>query len=267
MLRDAAQQKADRLVVLGDTVNYGAQPVACFERLCTEADILLLGNHERAMLVEGGEAGMGGAAGAGVAWTRAVLAQSAVWTAWTADKCFPDAAQARVDGVQLVHGSPRDPVVEYVWPGHASYFLAFNEPLDRRLASLLGARDATHTFCGHTHVPAILLENGPAAQRLLHRCPENPRLTFVGPATRFSVPAANDALLEGMADVGALINPGSVGQPRDGNPAASYVLYTGETLRFRRVPYDIPAAQARIRALPILPSARNYLADRLALGE
>ena len=199
VLRDAEAQGAERLVVLGDSVNYGAAPVDCFERLCTEADILLLGNHERAVLVAGGSVGMGGAAGAGVAWNREVLSMSALWNGWTADKTFPEACQHLEGDVQLVHGSPRDPVVEYVWPGHPSYYLAFNEPLDRRLAGILASRAARHCFSGHTHVPAVLLEY--RHRSLLKGCPWSPRMTFMGPTTLFYVPDG-EVRLEGLAGVG-----------------------------------------------------------------
>ena len=264
VLRDAAQQGATRLAVLGDSVNYGAEPVACFEQLASVADVMLLGNHEQAVLSDDGVVGMAGAAGAGVAHNRDVLQTSPAWARLTRHARFPEASESLlVPNVQMVHGSPRDPVLEYVWPGHPSYFQAFNRQLDERLGHILDARAETHCFCGHTHVPALLT---PAIARTALRgrtC--NTQMTFIGPTVLFFVPGGS-MRIEGLSELPAIINPGSVGQPRDGDSRASYVLFDGDSAHFRRVPYDIATAQARIRALPIDRGAREYLAERIAVG-
>lgn len=262
VLRDAELQGADRIVVLGDSINYGAAAVEVIERISDVADVILLGNHEKAALH--GEEGMSGPAGAGLAWTVEQLSNCPEWQQLVDGAVFPDACQQIVDGVQLVHASPRDPVLEYVWPGHSSYYLAFNDQIDDRLAQILDACLAPHCFCGHTHVPAVLIPY--SERRLLKLLPWDRRLSFVGPQTIFFVP---DAVLriEGLFGSSAVINSGSVGQPRDGRPEAAYVLYDGDELRFRRVAYDIEAAGKKIRAMPIDPDAREYLADRLTRGE
>ncbi len=262
VLRDAELQGAERIVVLGDSINYGAAAVAVIERITQEADVILLGNHEKAALL--GEDGMSGSAGAGLPWTVSQLEASEDWRRLVTDASFPESCQRIVDGVQLVHGSPRDPVLEYVWPGHSSYYLAFNGQIDTRLAQILDARQALHCFCGHTHVPAVLLPY--AERRMLKLLPWDRRLSFVGPQSIFFIP---DTVLrmQGLSDSPAIINPGSVGQPRDGRPEASYVLYDGDELRFRRVCYDIEAAQERILAMPIDEGAREYLAERIGRGE
>ena len=262
VLRDAEVQGAERIMVLGDSINYGAAAVQVIERIADVADTILLGNHEKAALM--GDEGMSGPAGAGLPWTTQQLAENEVWQAMVQGVRFPAASQRIVDGVQLVHASPRDPVLEYVWPGHSSYFLAFNDQLDNRLAQILNARVEQHCFCGHTHVPAILLPY--SERRILKLLPYDRRLSFVGPRSVFFVP---DTMLrvQGLSLTPAVINPGSVGQPRDGRPEAAYALYDGDELRFRRVTYDIAAAQAKIRAIPIDEGARDYLADRLGRGE
>lgn len=262
VLRDVELQGADRILILGDSINYGAAAVAVVERICAVADVVLLGNHEKAALE--GKDGMSGPAAAGLAWTVEQLSQSEDWRTLVAEARFPESCQRTYEGVQLVHASPRDPVLEYVWPGHSSYYLAFNEQIDSRLTTILGARTALHCFCGHTHVPAVLLPY--TERRILKQLPWDRRLSFIGPQSIFFVP---DTVLriQGLADCPAVINPGSVGQPRDGRPEASYVLYDRDEVRFLRVKYDIDSAQKKIRALPIEPDARDYLADRLALGE
>ncbi|MDG1479007.1 MAG: metallophosphoesterase family protein [Myxococcota bacterium] len=262
VLRDVELQGADKIVVLGDSVNYGAAAVAVIERITSIADIILLGNHEKAVLH--GEEGMSGPAGAGLAWTREQLASCEAWQQLVDGAVFPDACERIVDDVHLVHASPRDPVLEYVWPGHSSYYLAFNDQIDQRLAQILAASQARHCFCGHTHVPAVLLPY--AERRLLKLLPWDRRLSFVGPQAIFFVPDTT-LRIEGLSESPVIINPGSVGQPRDGRPEAAYALYNGDELRFRRVPYNIDAAGEKIRALPIDDDARDYLADRLLRGE
>ena len=262
VLRDAELQGAEKIVILGDSVNYGAAAVAVIERITSVADVILRGNHEKAVLH--GEEGMSGPAGAGLAWTREQLASCESWQRLVDDVVFPDACERIVDDVHLVHASPRDPVLEYVWPGHSSYYLAFNDQIDGRLAQILAASQAQHCFCGHTHVPAVLLPY--AERRLLKLLPWDRRLSFIGPQAIFFVPDTT-LRVEGLSESSAIINPGSVGQPRDGRPEAAYALYNGDDLRFRRVPYDIDAAGDKIRALPIDDDARDYLADRLLRGE
>ena len=261
VLRDLDQQPVDRLLVLGDLINYGAAPVACVERVVTMADIIILGNHEQALLGE--IEGMNGAAGAGLGWTGEQLASSEVWRELIAEARFPQASRQVVDGVELVHGSPRDPVLEYVWPGNTSYFRIFNRQIDERLLQILEATTARHCLCGHTHIPAALLRRSKAA--LLEGIPCQRSLSFSGQHTMFFVPDGPQ-LLTGLSAVSVILNPGSVGQPRDGDPRAAYAIYDGDTFSFRRVEYDIPTAQQRIRALPIEAEAREWLAARLEKG-
>jgi diadenosine tetraphosphatase ApaH/serine/threonine PP2A family protein phosphatase len=212
----------------------------------------------------GGRLGMVGAAGAGVGYAAEVLADNDTWKSITENARFPEAAEKIYEGVQLVHGSPRDPVAEYVWPGHGSYFLPYNAQLDMRLAEILAARQTLHCLCGHTHVPAALVQYG--SRELFRGQGWNRMHTFVGPQTMFWVPDG-EAVLEGLSEHPAILNPGSVGQPRDGRPEASYAVYDGDTWRLRRVGYDIARAQERIRALPIAAEASEYLAERIARGE
>jgi diadenosine tetraphosphatase ApaH/serine/threonine PP2A family protein phosphatase len=134
----------------------------------------------------------------------------------------------------FAHGSPRDPVREYMLPRdiHNS----------RKMAANFACMAREVCFVGHSHVPAIYYENGNFYQ---------PRGT------------------EGPYDLGrleknrAIVNVGSVGQPRDGDSRLSYVMFTGRELTFVRLEYDVEAAMNEIRAVPELP---EFLADRLSLG-
>ncbi len=134
------------------------------------------------------------------------------------------------DGAQLFHASPRDPVWEYI----------LDEPAVRAALELT---TAPLVFVGHSHIPiALRLEDGNLAGGL----------------------ARGGSELE-LGDHRWLLNPGSVGQPRDGDPRAAYVLLDRDAGRvhFRRVPYDIAQTQAEIRERGLPES----LAARLADGE
>lgn len=136
----------------------------------------------------------------------------------------------RTDGdVTLVHGSPRDPTWEYLT----------SAPIARGSFEVLSTR---HGLNGHTHIPAA----------------------FVLADDRISVVRPRDGESLSLAGVRALLNPGSVGQPRDGDPAASYCILDpeAELATWHRVPYDIAAVQlAMVEAQ--LP---GRLAARLAHG-
>ncbi|HFC10171.1 MAG TPA: metallophosphoesterase [Chloroflexi bacterium] len=130
--------------------------------------------------------------------------------------------------VLLVHGSPRAPVTEYILTAEIA-------------AEALARTEASFCFVGHTHSPAHWQEEDGGV--------------------RFCPPVLGEAL---PLKPRAILNPGSVGQPRDGDPRAAYALYDTEaqTWAWRRVPYDIGAVQQRMRALGLSPT--NVL--RLAVG-
>jgi diadenosine tetraphosphatase ApaH/serine/threonine PP2A family protein phosphatase len=138
-------------------------------------------------------------------------------------------SEARVDRVDLFHASPRDPVWEYVLSLEAA-------------AAALELTEAPLVLVGHSHVPLAISSNDGALDGGL---------------------AAAGSELE-LAPGRRLLNPGSVGQPRDGDPRAAWLLLDGEagTASFRRVEYDVAATQAEIRERE-LPDA---LAQRLAHG-
>ena len=132
------------------------------------------------------------------------------------------------------HGSPRDPVREYLLPRDVKN----PEKMEDNFARM----DRDVCFVGHSHVPAIYFEGG----RLLRpRGTEGPHPVGVKPGPR------------------VIVNVGSVGQPRDGDPRLSYALFDGRNVTFVRLDYDHAQAAAAIRAVPELP---DFLAERLSLG-
>jgi diadenosine tetraphosphatase ApaH/serine/threonine PP2A family protein phosphatase len=141
------------------------------------------------------------------------------------------------DDVLFVHGSPRNPLYEYVFPEDI-----YNPRKMGRLFELFKGS----CFAGHTHVPGIFTEDpaDPDGFYSFHTPAE------VGPVYR----------LDGRK---TLCNVGSVGQPRDGDWRACYVLFDGREIRFRRVEYDVGATVKKIYANPEL---ENFLGDRLREG-
>jgi diadenosine tetraphosphatase ApaH/serine/threonine PP2A family protein phosphatase len=225
VLADVASTGAAELWCLGDIVGYGADPNDCCALARDNAAVCLAGNHDLA--VTGGlpldEFSHGAALAA--RWTQDVLDDDhAEWLR----SLRPQAAE---DGVGLYHASPRDPVWEYV--------------LSALLAELcLDAAPQRVCLVGHSHVA----------------------LSFVRPEGE---PATGEARRGGdtldMSGGEWLVNPGSVGQPRDGDPRAAWLLLdTGDwTAQWRRVPYDVAAAAAAIRAARLPDS----LAERLEYGQ
>jgi diadenosine tetraphosphatase ApaH/serine/threonine PP2A family protein phosphatase len=213
----------DAIWVTGDIVGYGPDPDAVVERLRNEEAVVVQGNHDAAAL------------GRIPTNTFNDMARAAI--EWTADTMTPAtrdwlAAQpeSRVEGdYTLVHGSPRDPLWEYLFSIPAA-----------RLS--LGAFDTRYCIVGHTH----------------HQ------LIFRDEAGRVEALAASDGARLVLDERRCILNAGSVGQPRDGDPRACAMLLDTESgeVEWRRIDYPIERTQAAIRELP-LPSS---LADRLAMG-
>jgi diadenosine tetraphosphatase ApaH/serine/threonine PP2A family protein phosphatase len=132
------------------------------------------------------------------------------------------------------HGSPRDPLREYMLPRDV------REPAKMRACFVRMTRRVC--FVGHSHVPAVYSED----------------LRCLRPRDAESRLDTSD-----LGEQKLIVNIGSVGQPRDGDPRLSYALYDGHAITFRRLDYDTAQAMSEIRANPALPV---YLAERLAVG-
>lgn len=217
----------DRLVLLGDIVGYGPEPGFCVDAardLVTAGAIAIRGNHDEAAVH--GPSGMTPNAHEAALWTRAQLSAG--------QSAFLDALPltAELDGVLFVHASASDPA-------------AWHYVRDLRSAeACLAATDAATVVCGHTHLPTIFYA----------RAGREP-VAFI---PLRNVPAPLSAVHRHVVVVGA------VGQPRDGDPAASFAMFdtASREITYHRVPYDVATAAARIKAngLPL------WLADRLSIG-
>ena len=214
----------DAVWQLGDVVGYGPDPDGVVARLIEVGAVGVRGNHDAAALGGPEIEWFNPEARAAAEWTRDAI--DATTRAWLS--ALPE--RHAIDQMTLVHGSPRDPIREYV----ASPAIALEN---------LAVLDTAFCLHGHTHVPVAFCLDPDGDLRIAE--PEN----------------GGTIELDGQR---ALINPGSVGQPRDGDPDASYLILDPDTatVTWHRVAYDIPAVQAAIRAAG-LP---GRLADRLAYG-
>ena len=218
------RDEPDELWCLGDLVGYGPRPNECCALVRARAATCLAGNHDLAVRGTIDLWEFSGDAGAAAAWTRSVLDDA---SQEYLDALLP---KGEAHGVALFHGSPRDPVWEYVISDEAAAvsFALTDEPL---------------LLVGHSHAALeVSLRDTLLAGGL--------------------APGGTELELAGAR---RLLNPGSVGQPRDGDPRAAYLLLDLDAQRasFRRVVYDIERTQAEIRdaGLPEL------LAERLAAGQ
>lgn len=219
--------EVDELWCLGDVVGYGADPEACTELVRARCKVCLAGNHDIAVLGELDISTFSETARAAVEWTRERA------SAATLEYLGGLQPAMKYAGIDLFHASPRDPIWEYVLSVEQAE--AGFDAQDERIALI-----------GHTHVA------------LFFNRPEGARRGYSHGAQ-----AGDGSALD--VDSGAwLLNPGSVGQPRDGDPRAAWMeLDTEElTARYHRAPYEIEKAAAAIRegGLP------EPLAERLFVG-
>jgi diadenosine tetraphosphatase ApaH/serine/threonine PP2A family protein phosphatase len=224
VMADAADAGTDAPPwVLGDIVGYGPDPMEVVDRLRGLEARAISGNHDLAAAGQIPIDDFNPLAAAAVRWTSGVVDDS------TREYLASLPARLEEGHFTLVHGSPRDPVWEYLTTAEA-------------ITESLAHFSTRVCLFGHTHVPIVIDAGGPGLS-----------------VTPF-VPGERLQLVAGRI----YVNPGSVGQPRDGDPRASYAIVDPDasTIELRRVDYDIVATQARMRAAR-LPGP---LINRLAFG-
>ena len=216
----------DEVVCLGDLVGYGPNPNECVDRVRDLALTCIAGNHDWGAIGRADLSIFNREAREALLWTQEMMTSSV--------RSFLDILELRVDlteSVLLSHGSPRDPIWEYM--------------VDVATATENFQRfDFQVGLVGHSHVPTIFeMPSSERRARILQRELDQP------------------LDLEGRR---LILNPGSVGQPRDGDPRASYaVLDTGAmTWTFHRVEYPVEITQERMRAADLPPR----LINRLSVG-
>lgn len=236
VLRDIKRQGVTEIVSLGDFIGYGASPARCID-LALDFNIILKGNHEEALLEEFQGSSFNVRAKSAIEWTRSQLSML------TNDPDVKEANAKRWDflgslenihhegEVTYVHGTPRDPVREYLYPRDIY-----------RPKKLDGIFEHVNWVCfvGHTHVPGVWTED------MIYLTPEEINYQYK------------------LTPKKTVINVGSVGQPRDGDPRACYVILDGDTIRFRKLAYPVDKSIDRIKRVPQLDP---FLAERLREGK
>lgn len=223
-----ADGRYEQAVCCGDLVGYGADPNAVVDWVRANCVLTVRGNHDKAC------AGIDD-----LEWFNPIAKQAAQWTQqaltpengqWTRD--LPKGPLA-TGGFQIVHGAPFDEDEYVIQAGEASQAFDY---LEARVA-----------FFGHTHVQGGFIWNHSRVETIPRTAPRTDR-----------------QIMEIDPDCAYLVNPGSVGQPRDGDPRAAYCLYDTDAamVTYCRVAYDVQEAQRKIRSAG-LP---DVLADRLAVG-
>lgn len=215
------ERHTDELWCLGDLVGYGARPNECCTLVRRRSTTCLAGNHDLAVrgtidLVE-----FSGDAGVAARWTREILTPESLAYLETLEP------HGTAHGVELYHGSARDPVWEYVLSDDAAVMT-------------LALTRSQVVLVGHSHVALHVSSDGAGG-------------------------LAPDGTRVALGTDRHLLNPGSVGQPRDGDPRAAWLELDLDTrtAAFHRVPYDVERTQSEIRAAR-LP---DILAERLAYGQ
>lgn len=269
VLRDVDEQQPDKIAVLGDTIGYGPNPTECLEKAYAVADVFLIGNHEKEIVLPSDR--MENTAQEILDWTAEQIADSPVWAELRdgIDRGeWPKMGRVTQDNLELVHASPKQPVTQYLWPGHESQYVVFNEQIDQRLKAFLWEFKAEHGFNAHTHVPAVLTayDNQSIFDPFGTGLRRNGECTFVGPNTVFFVPDGEGSVSM-LTDRKVVINPGSVGQPRIlGNPQASYAIYDGDQVHFKRIAYDIDQTVGKITEMAVDAEVKEHLIERLRTG-
>jgi putative phosphoesterase len=227
VLARAAQDEVDAILNLGDLVGYNANPAECLEMLQTHKVQSLAGNHDLALLDPERARQFNIIAYQALNWCR---------------------EQLRPRHLELLHSLPltlerASFLACHGTPTSADTYIAYHFQGKRVLTHLIRETGVKVCFFGHTHRRA---------------------LWYRDIRGKVALQEINEPKVFLSSECHYLINPGSVGQPRDGNPEAAYAVFDEEefSVHFKSIPYDVPGAQRRILAAGLPP----YLAERLARG-
>jgi len=240
VLEDIRSRDIQHILCLGDVVGYGPCPRECVA-LAREFEFVIMGNHDEAIFHSRKTEEFNLRAEMALEWTRDELSRSGseadVAERFDFLRNLPVSDERAIDGmaVLLVHGSPRRPLREYVFPRDVR-----NQDKMRQIFT----RFQHLCFIGHSHVPGIYTEE----------------LTYIHPSELEFL-----KIYHFDDDRKAIVNVGSVGQPRDSDPRACYVTLTDEAdaVVFRRVKYDVAKTRDLIHRAAGLD---NSLGDRLIEG-
>lgn len=236
VLADIDAQRVDSLFCLGDVVGYGPNPCECVKLVRERCDLVLLGNHDQGALFDPDGFNVG--AERAIRWTRAQLEQHDRIPRNAKDPLadfLGELPRSHLDGDLLfVHGSARRPLDEYVFPEDI-----YNPLKIAHIFELIGR----YCFQGHTHIPGVFTTAPEFLQPLMAKGEHEKTIT--------------------LPESKAMVNVGSVGQPRDGDPRACYVILEDGAVRYRRIEYPCEVTRQKIHGIADLD---NFLGDRLLQG-
>lgn len=242
VLKHIKDQGITQIQCLGDVVGYGPNPIECADIARTTVEWCLLGNHDEAVVDEVvGGIGFNPLARAVIDWHRKELKPG-----WLSNRQKKDRwdwlrglPRMKKDGeFMYVHGSPRDPTMEYVLRSDCEDLMGGVPDKIRECFEKM--EQSWICFNGHTHDPGVITEDG-----------------------KFRTPAELEMAYTFEKGKKALINVGSIGQPRDGDPRSCYVTIDGDNLKYHRVEYDWKKTAEKIRGIS---SIDPRMGDRLGLG-
>lgn len=224
VLAHAKGQRYEAVWHLGDVVGYGPDPDAVIARMIEEGAVGVMGNHDAAVAGIIGLEAFNERAAEAARWTMGAVSKASLAYLSALPRMVEDGLYTRI------HGTANDPMWEY---------LSTYDAAQRHFESVR----TPYSVVGHTHLPLVVRESE-------------------GGGVEATAPEDGECVELGERPV--CVNPGGVGQPRDGDPRCSYALLDNEacTVTFHRVEYDIAETQRRMRecGLPVM------LIERLALG-
>jgi predicted phosphodiesterase len=222
VLRDVDMRKIKNIVFLGDAVGYGPDPNECIEVLMERCKIILAGNHDWGVLGRTDITYFNEYARTAIEWTKGVLTKKNLKNL----KSFPLQEELEREDILLVHSTPKEPEEWHylltLWDAEMNFHCFENK----------------YCFLGHSHYPFIIVK-----------------------LTSGELVTYKERISKGQTER-YIMNVGSVGQPRDGDPRASYAIVDDEKMEIVRVPYDIEVVQNKMKKAG-LPS---LLIERLSEG-
>jgi diadenosine tetraphosphatase ApaH/serine/threonine PP2A family protein phosphatase len=237
VLADIDARGISTIYCLGDIIGYGPDPGDCLDLVAERSALTLCGNHDHAVFYE--PTNFNVAAERAAFWTRMALEEEPDHEKRNRRWKFLGSLGPRqeLDGLLFVHGSPRRPINEYIFPDDV-----YTNP--QKLESNFDRMQQMTCFCGHTHVPGVFVED-----------PYFEPPDELGDRRAFIIGGEK-----------AIINVGSVGQPRDRDPRAAYVIVdeARKEVEFIRVEYNIEITARKIRDNPHLD---DFLGTRLYEGK
>ncbi|MBR9691893.1 metallophosphoesterase [Candidatus Woesearchaeota archaeon] len=265
VFKDIDEQNIENIICIGDVIGYGANPGECLDELIKRNIVSTKGNHESAILAECYEY-FRPEARRSLLWTREQLYNSSwhfirkirrINFLHSMREKYPDET-----GALYLHGSPRDWKNEYLSSGDYINYI-YKRPGAKRKLDVNFERFSKLCFNGHNHIPGLIIKVKQELEREIIDY-QKKKIILTSGYNLVYPKELTDGIFELKEEEQVLVNVGSVGQPRNCDPSASYFIYDTKkmTVQCRRISYDILKAAAKIKKLGF-----RHLAERLTKGE